>query len=277
MSRLLDRVLGWEGSTRQIAILRFAMGLIIWAEYAQKHAAFRNHAPGDLLFGAVLVTAAGCMAFGLFSRVATAVSALCMVYGYHYLGVHLGQKEPFVHAHTYVLMCTVVFLAMMPTGRSLSVDRWWALRREERGGPAPVPEWAPLWPLALIRLQLALVYFWGAIDKTNVAFLSGSRLQQMYYYYYGSHEGVRLPFFDELMTLGGIATVVLEYGLAFGLWFAPARKWLIPAGIIFHLMIYLSFPVGTFSVTSCVLYFAFFAPATVHAWFGRMAPADTSV
>ncbi len=251
----LRAVAAWEGPTHQIGLLRFALGAIVLAEYAGRHTAFRHHEPGELLFALTLVVSAACMAAGLLSRLSTAVCALCLVYGYHWVGVHLDQKEPFVHAHTYILMASVVFLALMPTGRSFSVDRWWALRR----GRGP-PQWGPLWPLALIRLQLALVYFWGAVDKTNIAFLSGSRLRQMYAFYYGSHEGVRLPGFDELMVLAGAGTVALEYGLAFGLWFAPARRWLVPAGILFHAAIYLSFPVGTFSITSCVLYLAFVRP-----------------
>lgn len=261
----LRSVAAWEGPTHQIGLLRFAMGAIVLAEYAQRHTAFANHDPGGMVFGLALVVSASLMCAGVFTRVASGVCALCLVYGYHWVGVHLGQKEPFVHAHTYILMASVVFLALMPTGRSLSVDRWWAAR----GGEAPA-QWGPLWPLALMRLQLALVYFWGAVDKTNVAFLSGSRLQQMYAYYYGSHEGVRLPGFDELMVVAGIGTVILEYGLAFGLWFAPARRWLVPAGILFHAAIYLSFPVGTFSVTSCVLYLAFVRPEEVAAGIRRL-------
>lgn len=169
------------------------------------------------------------------------------------------MKGPFVHAHSYLLMSAVVVLALAPNGRSLSLDRW---RRLGRG--TALPELGPVWPLVLLRLQVALVYFWGAVDKTNVAFLSGSRLQQMAWYYFGSHEGMRVPLLDEALVLGGIGTVVLEYALAFGLWFAPARRWLVPLGALFHFAIFASVPVGTFSVLTVFLYLAFPDPDAVH-------------
>jgi hypothetical protein len=276
----VDRVLGWEGSTRSIALLRIGCGLVIWAEYAGGHNLSADHDPARQAFSLLLILSAGFMAAGWFSRLATALAGGALVVGYHWFGVHLGMKGPYVHAHSYLLMMTVLMLALMPTGRSLSLDRWFALRRADRGGPPAPPESGALWPLALIRLQFALVYFWGAVDKTNIAFLSGSRLQQIFYYYFGSHEGMRIPGFDELMVVSSVATVALEYGLAFGLWFAPARTWLIPAGVVFHTVIYVTMPVGTFSVTSCLLYVAFFAPAAVHSGLARMlgaGPAEPSV
>jgi len=268
--RRFRELLLWEGSTHSIGLLRIALGLLIWAEYAAGAGMYRDHDPVRQLFGLVLVVSAGLMAAGLFSRVATATAGLCLVVAYHYYGVHLGMKGPYVHAHSYLLMMAVCLLALMPNGRSLSVDRWLALQRQDRGRRDPDPQRGVLWPLALIRLQLALVYFWGAIDKTNVAFLSGSRLQQIFYFYYGSHEGMRIPLFDELMVVSSIATVLLEYGIALGMWFAPARKWLIPMGVLFHLTIYVTMPVGTFSVTSCVLYLAFMDPEEVRRWLQRM-------
>ncbi len=276
----LQTVLTWEGSTRSIAVLRILLGLIVWSEYAARHTLFHSHDPFRQLFGVVLIVSAGFMAAGLFTRVATAACAISLVVGYHWFGVHLGMKGPYVHAHSYLAMMAVVLMAFLPSGRSLSLDRWWALRREDKGGAPAPPEWGPLWPLALIRLQLALVYFWGAIDKTNIAFLSGSRLQQIFYFYFGSHEGMRIVFFDQLMVVSAIATVLFEYGVAFGMWFPRWRKWLIPCGVVFHGAIYLTMPVGTFSVTSCALYGAFFAPAAVHVGMERLlgvrrAPVST--
>lgn len=256
MIQHLDRLLAREGPTHQLGLLRVGLALIVWAEYGHATALFWNHPGPRMLIGGALLVAAGFMAVGLFSRLSTAATGALLLLGYHWIGVHQGIKEPWVHAHTYLLTMAVLVLALAPNGRSLSLDRW-------RAGAGAAPQHGPLWPLALLRLQLALVYFWGAVDKTNVAFLSGSRLQQIGALYYGSHEGVRLPLFDELMVVASIGTVLLEYALAFGLWFAPARRWLIPLGIGFHAVVYLTLPVGTFSVTSCLLYLAFVRPEAV--------------
>ena len=262
----LDALLATEGSTRSAGLLRCGLGLIVLAEFGHGAALFWNHEPLRQIVGALLLLAASAMAVGLFSRTSTAVTAALLVVQYHWIGVHGGVKEGVVHAHTYLLMAAIVLVALLPNGRSLSLDRLRALRR----GLA-LPERGPLWALTLIRLQLALVYFWGAVDKSNLAFLSGSRLQQIAAFYFGSHEGVRLPFFDELMVVAAVATVVLEYSLAFGLWFAPARRFLIPCGIVFHALIFLTLPVGTFSVTSLLLYVAFLPPRAVHDAVGRLA------
>jgi hypothetical protein len=43
--------------------------------------------------------------------------------------------------------------------------------------------------------------------------------------------------------------LVPEYSLAFGLFFRPLRKWLVPAGSLFHAIIFVTLPVPTLSAT----------------------------
>ena len=67
---------------------------------------------------------------------ATAVNCLVAYYGFGFYG----GVDHWTGHHTYTAVAGSVLLAMTPCGRSWSVDRWWAVRRAERGGRAPPPE-----------------------------------------------------------------------------------------------------------------------------------------
>jgi len=265
LGRRFRELLLWEGSTRSVAILRAFLALLVWGEYGREILPHQTRVDELQLLGPVVLIAAGLMAAGIASRLSSATTAVLLGVLYFYLGLELGMKRAFYHHHSYLLFVAIALVALTPCGRSLSWDRWWALRRHRAK-----PESGPLWALALIRLQLALVYFWGAYDKTNWAFLSGARLSQIFANYYGDHEGVHVPAFDELMAVAGVGTVLFEYAMAFGLWFAPTRRWLVPMGILFHVAIYLTLPVGTFSATTCLLYLAFYPPDAVHRTIDRL-------
>lgn len=258
MRALLERALRWEGSTVLVGLLRVGLGLLLWAEHARNSAWWKVHDPLHMAVGTALLASSMAMVVGWRSRVATGATAALLAGTYFGFGLLGGETEKYVHAHSYLLLVAVGLVALMPNDRSLSVDRWLAL---ERGDAAP--QRGALWPLALLRLQVALVYFWGAFDKTNVGFLSGARLQQIMDWYLGSHEGLRVPGSDLLLTVSSVGTVALEYALAVGLFFPWGRRWLMPLGVLFHAAIYLSVPVGTFSILTVFLYLAFFPPEQV--------------
>ena len=62
----------------------------------------------------------------------------------------------------------VLFLTATPCGRSLSLDRWRALRR----GTAP-PERGPILGLRLITMMIGVVYLFGTESKLTWAYVSG--------------------------------------------------------------------------------------------------------
>lgn len=263
MQLSLARVADWRGSTRSLALLRIALGLIVWAEYGREATLWQTGSLARQAWGPLLLLAAGAMVAGWHTAFATRATAALLVVAYYVFGVAQGIKGPFEHAHSYLLLSGVVLLAFSPCGRSLSVDRWRAVRR----GQAP-PEEGFLWPLWLMRVQLSVVYLFGAFDKTHWAFASGARLRQMGMYYLGSHEGIGIPLEDELSFLAGSGTIALEYALAFGLW-TRARSVLIPLGVVFHFAIYLSMPVASFSVLTIAWYLAYLDPERVHRRLGE--------
>jgi hypothetical protein len=102
-----------------------------------------------------------------------------------------------------------------------------------------------------------MIYLGGAYDKLHEMFLSGGRLGQLFSFYFGSHEGVAIPYFFELMTISAWATVVLEFALSIGLFVPRLRRFLLPAGIAFHAIIYWSMPVSTFSLMVVLMYLSY--------------------
>jgi hypothetical protein len=105
-----------------------------------------------LMGGAALLVAAG-----LFYRAAAAW--LFVSYTYVFL------LEQSVYMNHYYLICLLAFLlCWMPAARAYSLDRW-------RG--REILDTAPFWCVAILRLQLFVVYFYGAIAKLNHDWLRG--------------------------------------------------------------------------------------------------------
>jgi len=97
------------------------------------------------------------VALGLFYR--AAIVALAVGYTYFFL---LEQSVYMNHYYLILLLCWL--LSLMPADRAYSLDRW-------RG--ATVAATVPQWCVLLLRLQLFIVYFYGAIAKVNPDWLRG--------------------------------------------------------------------------------------------------------
>ena len=108
-----------------------------------------------------ITAAAVLVALGLFYRVATV--ALALSYTYFFL---LEQSVYMNHYYLIALLCWL--MTVMPAHRAYSLDRW-------RG--ATVAATVPYWCVLLLRLQLFIVYFYGAIAKVNPDWL---RAEPMY-------------------------------------------------------------------------------------------------
>lgn len=252
-----------EGSTRPVALLRVGLALLLWSRYAAELAPWAGLDPVRLYIGISFYLSTGLMFVGLWTRLACGWAALTLWLIFLFLGAARGDLE-YLHHHTTLLLNATFLLALTPAGGSYSIDRWRAVRAARRAGQPPPPERGPLWAAPLIALQVSLVYFWGAYDKTNLAFLSGARLEHIVMERYAGSDYPAWPGFHALMVAGGVGTVALEYALAFGLWSRRLRPWLVGAGVAFHGVIYALFPVHTFSATMWLLYLAYFDPDDVH-------------
>ena len=95
------------------------------------------------------------------------------------------------------------------------------------------------------------------------------------YLYLGS-DYPKSVLFHPAMVLLAWSTVALEFGLAFGLWWKRAQKFLIPFGMVFHALLYVLLPVGTYSLNMWLLYLAFLDPDAVHRFLDRLSGVSSS-
>jgi len=207
------------------------------------------------------------MVIGFRTQLASACTAVCLAVIYFHYG-HGEGHEPWTAHHIYLLLIASALIAFTPSGRSYSLDRWIVLQRQTSA--QALPERGNLTGLRLISLQIVLIYFWAGFDKLKPTFLSGERMQHFLYDFYAGVEFGAIPGFAMLCTALALLTVMLEFGLAFGLLVPRFQKALIPIGILFHLIIYMVFPVLTFSLTMVLLYLSFVPADRVHSIIDRL-------
>ncbi len=262
MTPWLLRLAHRPGPTQVLGVLRIALIGLEWARYARNFQLFRDSRPEMMGLSALFFLATSLSFFGLWTRPAMALNAAVMLITYYYVGFAL-DVEPYTHHHTYLLMAFAVVMALTPSGRSLSIDRWLALRKARRQG-APAPEQVGnLWALPLLGVQLSAIYFWSAWDKCYGAFISGERMEHYLMYLYFGSTYPDLPGFRGLMVVSAVGTIMLEFGLAVALWIPRTRTVAIVVGIVFHALLYWWLPVGVFSLTMWVCYLAFIPPERV--------------
>lgn len=261
MPALVDRFAGWAvdsyGSSRSSALIRIGIALLFWARWAGELLLYMNQSAIGLFLSLNFFVATTLLFIGYKSRLAALWTGAVGLAMYFYFGQALG-REPWTHHHTYLLAITALLLTLTPCERSFSLDRYLTVARAERQGQRPPPERGNLWGLRLIVLQLSVLYFFSAYDKTSIAFLSGARLEHIFLWFYAGSDYPDIPGLSTLAMVAAIAVVLLEYALAFGLPFRPTRRYLLWIGLTFHAILYVTLPVYTFSATMMLLYLAYF-------------------
>lgn len=256
-----------EASTRSSAVLRIGLVFLSWSCFANRLIIYRTfQSPDWFLLGLLFFIFSGMLCIGWrtkFSNFGVALVLNIMVF-------YLGVKDNYFTFRTYpatLIAMSLTWLCFLPSGKSFSLDRYIAISKIKDQKNIIPKEIGQVWALNLIRLQVAVVYFFAAIDKSYLDF--NERLEQIFQSaYFGSYlpwEGLRFIIF-----LISLLTVLLLYLLSFGLFIKSWHSWLMPLGILFHLFIYLLIPVRTFSVTMILLYIAFIDPDDVHYFLKRI-------
>jgi hypothetical protein len=272
-------VLEWSGSVRAIAVMRIAIGLItllhlrIFLRDAVDGVSYDDHfwdpfvpwlpeLPDRLWFALLWVGAAAAvlLTIGLWTRLAS-VTAFAVV-----VGNLLLSETHFRHNRTF-LVILLGGLALLPSGRVLSVDAWWHRRRRRR----PVrPDVAPLWPLWLLRAQVCLVYLASGISKLlDPDWLGGLVLWDRMVRYQYVLEPTPLPDWGiDLLTerwlfyAVGPAAVLTELFIGVGLWFARTRLAAVWVALVFHVLIEVSASVEVFSYAAIAALAVWVTPST---------------
>lgn len=182
-----------------------------------------------------------------------------------------------------VMMIGLVLLALGPSGRTLSLDAWWARRRRGRAPEHEDPVIGPTsrfarWPLLVIRWVLALAYLSAGYHKLRVAgfdWMNGYTLQ-----YYMLRDAVRwdMPFG---LWLGQHYRLILAMSVVSVVWEATFFLVLIfPALALIYVPLGLGFHTGTWVamnarfLTFMALYAAFVPWTDVYRWLGERRPGS---
>lgn len=270
---MIGRLLTWgpdfSGSTRPVALLRIGLALVIWTRFGRDMALHSNLESWQLVFSLWFFLFTFLMLVGLYTRVAVPVVALLLA-GL-YFGFGLGGVRPHYYAHhIYLMMVASAFLSLTPCGRSYSVDRLRAVLKAEREGASPPAEFGNLGGQRLIVLQMAAIYFWGAVNKTGPHFLSGDRLEAIFMWAHSGRPLESLFLSPTFLIVGSVAAVAVEYFLAFGILVRGLRPIAVPLGLAFHAALFVTLPLATFSISMFVLYLAVLDPDVVHRWIDRV-------
>lgn len=266
---------GPQQSTRPVALMRIGIGLVILARFGSELTVFNTLEPSSVILSTLFFVLTAMMVVGYMAQLATACVAAA-VFEIYFTGSYGNSVEQWNHHQVYILLSATLLLACTPCGRSYSLDRCLAIREAEQRGASPPAERGPLWGQRLIVLQLAALYFWTAFDKSDWAWVSGQRLEQIVTWFYAGRPLGIVVQYPLLLSGLAILVVAVEYGLAIGL-FVRAWHWVvIPVGLALHGGFYLLLPVGTYSITMMVLYLAVPDPDALHRFLDRLqghAPA----
>lgn len=260
-----------EGSSRPLGLLRIAIALMLWARLADQFLVHADTSPHDLALAVLFHLATLLLLLGWWTRLASLVAAVVITYAHDWLGPVHGYRGWASH-NIALLVLTATLLALTPSGRSYSLDRWRALARARREGTPPPPERIPLWSTRSFMILLSSVYLSTWANKTDLAYLSGERLASIFGTHYTGSAMLDGPAVEAMWMAGAVGVWALEGLLAFGLLIPRLRGPLALAGIALHGSFYAMFRVFTFSANMILLYLPWFPPDQVHGLIDRLAP-----
>ena len=210
------------------------------------HFAYGTWAFQAVLFGIALALGVALL-IGVETRIAAIGSWLMLMSVHH--------RVPPILSGADVLLRMLIFWGMfLPLSTAWSVDAW---RQRHRGAFATKNSFQPVVSFAsgAILLQMALMYFFSAIYKSNGSWVSGQTVAgALAHDFFSSSVGTRLlqlPWLLKPLTWG---TFFLEW-LALPLLFFPKgtpglRVWLVAALALMHAGIYVFLKVDLFSPVS---------------------------
>jgi hypothetical protein len=247
-----------------------------WSRWGEEHV-------NVYLFFGVYLTALACLTVGLFTRPATVVAVLLAATFHHRLPWLTNAGDRLARDALY-------FLVFAPSGAAYSIDRLLrrrsATRRARIAGLSPPDPTVALliapWSVRLIQIQVCFLYMFNGLAKLGDIrledgwvrgdWVSGEALYwvlnniSLCRWPYG-----RLPLPLELCRLLSWGVLLFEIGFSFFVLVRPLRRWLILAGLAFHLGIFAFLEVGWLTPVVLSWYSVFLPGEGVRAFFDRLA------
>jgi len=184
------------------------------------------------------------------TRLMSILLYLCMLSLYHRNVSSNGGPDA-------VPMILTFYTMLCPCGAAYSLD---ALRAARKRGTLAEPLIVP-WALRLLQMQICLIYFQSCVIKCQgPLWLNGTTVHYILF----NHEFgqfnlewlAQYPLLINAMTHGAL---LIEFALAFWLWFRPTRRWAILGGIALHMGIRPILNVPGFGEVMIATYITFLA------------------
>jgi hypothetical protein len=265
------------GSIRALAVLRIVLGIVtllhlrlflrdaVDGVYYDDHfwepfVSWFPHVPGEVWHAVLWVgaIAAVMLTVGLCTRIASIAAFGAVAFNLLISTTHVRHNRVF-------LMILLGGIALLPTGRVLSLDAWLRRRRGR-----PFDELAPLWPLYMLRVQVSMVYLASGFSKLiDPDWFGGLVLWDRVVRYQHVLDPTPLPEWAiDVLTSRWLyygvapAAVFTELFVGIALWFPRTRLVAIWTAVFFHLMIELSASVEVFSFAAIAALAIWVTPAT---------------
>lgn len=258
-----------RGSTRPIAVFRILLVFLVWARLSEELTLWSAQSAAEAAVGFGLLLFGSMVLVGFRTRQAMTCLAVLLGVVYFYFGLFV-DRYPYQHHHIYLLFICSALTACGPCDKSFSLDSSLA-RKEGR----EVDETGSLTASRLLVIQLASVYFWGAIDKSNVTFLSGLRLEQILYLHYYETVWADFLLHRPLIVFASNTVIVIEYVLPLLLLTGRCPRLTIAIAVVLHGAFYFLLPVQTFSATMLAMYIFAIPARWIDRFFGQL-PANNS-
>jgi hypothetical protein len=215
-----------------------------------------------LVLGTAFAAALGVM-LGWRTRIMSVVLYLCMLSLYHRNVSTNGGPDA-------VPMILAFYMMLCPGGAAYSLD---ARREARRRGTAAEALIAP-WSVRLLQMQLCLIYFQSCVIKcSGPSWMDGTAVHYVLFNREFSQFNMEwLGAYPLLVNLMTHSALLIEFTLAFWLWFRPTRRWAILGGILLHAGIRPALNIPGFGETMCATYLTFLAPDEVAALLRALDP-----
>jgi predicted DCC family thiol-disulfide oxidoreductase YuxK len=217
------------------------------------------------VFFAIFTLAAFCVTIGFQTRIASVIAFLFLTSLHH-------RNPMLLHSGDFFLRIAAFWMMFADSGRAFSVDRLIRIAKGRRGASPNGAEWITPWPLRMIQLQVALLYFDAFLWKIQGDhWLDGTAI------YYTSRlvEFWRFPMpyvFEHMWTikLATYGTLVVEFALGFLLWIKDLRYWILLAGVLLHAGIDWTMNIPLFAPIMITAYLTWVDPADLERAFAWM-------
>ena len=190
------------------------------------------------------------------TRLMSILLYLCMLSLYHRNVGSNGGPDAVPSILTFYMM-------LCPSGAACSLD---AVRAAKRRGTAAEPLIIP-WAVRLLQMQICLIYFQSCVIKCQgPIWMNGTTVHYILFLrefrVFNMEWLAQYPLVINVMTHGAL---LIEFSLAFWLWFRPTRRWAILGGVLLHMGIRPILNMPGFGEVMIATYLTFLAPDELDA------------